>query len=164
MCPNPQETVDLVTFTEILNGKLHFLCSDRMVTYLERLSPIKLLDPLVTWICKIKWESKTSVCPQLLPMDTTLHRRATYLEGIQNIKSNNPWLRGLTGSRDKLKALYLHYRNVSGHQTCRGNDLLWRAPTPKITWSFNDIVLRGNIDKLKPYANGHQTRQGGDLP
>ena len=29
MRPNPQETVDLVTLTEeILNGKLHFLCSD----------------------------------------------------------------------------------------------------------------------------------------
>ena len=28
MGPNPQEIADLVTFTkEILNGKLHFLCS-----------------------------------------------------------------------------------------------------------------------------------------
>ena len=28
MWPNPQSTADLVTFTEeILNGKLHFLCS-----------------------------------------------------------------------------------------------------------------------------------------
>ena len=28
MSPNPQETADLVTFTEgILNGKLHLLCS-----------------------------------------------------------------------------------------------------------------------------------------
>ena len=28
MWPNPQETADLVTFTEeIINGKLHFLCS-----------------------------------------------------------------------------------------------------------------------------------------
>ena len=28
MWPNPQEIVDLITFTEeILNGKLHFLCS-----------------------------------------------------------------------------------------------------------------------------------------
>ena len=28
MWPNPQETADLVTFTEeILNGKLHFLCN-----------------------------------------------------------------------------------------------------------------------------------------
>ena len=30
MWPNPQETTDLVTFTEeILNGKLHLLCSER---------------------------------------------------------------------------------------------------------------------------------------
>ena len=30
MWPNPQETADLVTFTEeILDGKFHFLCSDR---------------------------------------------------------------------------------------------------------------------------------------
>ena len=29
MWPNPQETAELVSFTdEILNGKLHFLCSD----------------------------------------------------------------------------------------------------------------------------------------
>ena len=29
MWPNPKETVDLVTLTgEILNGKLHFLCSE----------------------------------------------------------------------------------------------------------------------------------------
>ena len=28
MCSNPQETADLVTFTEeILNGKFHFLCN-----------------------------------------------------------------------------------------------------------------------------------------
>ena len=32
MQPNPQETADLVTFTEeILNGKLHFMCSERPV-------------------------------------------------------------------------------------------------------------------------------------
>ena len=29
MWPNPQETADLVTYTEeILNGKFHFLCGD----------------------------------------------------------------------------------------------------------------------------------------
>ena len=34
MWPNPQETADLVTFTEeILNGKLHFLCSGRCEQY-----------------------------------------------------------------------------------------------------------------------------------
>ena len=32
MWPNPQETSYLVTFTEeTLNGKLHFLCSDKML-------------------------------------------------------------------------------------------------------------------------------------
>ena len=32
MQPNTQETADLVTFTEeILNGKLHFLCSVRKI-------------------------------------------------------------------------------------------------------------------------------------
>ena len=32
MWPNPQETEDLITFTEeILNGKLHFLCSELLV-------------------------------------------------------------------------------------------------------------------------------------
>ena len=32
MWPNPQETADLVTFSEeILNGKLHFLCTERLV-------------------------------------------------------------------------------------------------------------------------------------
>ena len=32
MWPDPQKTADLVTFTkEILNGKLHFLCSTKGV-------------------------------------------------------------------------------------------------------------------------------------
>ena len=35
MWPNPQETADLVTFAEeILNGKLHFLCSEEIVSLL----------------------------------------------------------------------------------------------------------------------------------
>ena len=34
---NPQETLDLVTFAaEILNGKLHFICSDRKVNSLVK--------------------------------------------------------------------------------------------------------------------------------
>ena len=37
MWPNPQETADLVKFTEeILNGKLHFLCGDISDTSRER--------------------------------------------------------------------------------------------------------------------------------
>ena len=34
MWPNPQETADLVIFTEeIINGKAHFLCSDIVLIY-----------------------------------------------------------------------------------------------------------------------------------
>ena len=37
MWPNPQESAALVTFTEeILNGELHFLCSDISDTSQER--------------------------------------------------------------------------------------------------------------------------------
>ena len=35
MWPNPQETADLVIFTEeILNGKLHFLCSENIKDFI----------------------------------------------------------------------------------------------------------------------------------
>ena len=40
MRPNPQETADLVTFTEeIINGKLHFLCSVSDQCFLSLSSP-----------------------------------------------------------------------------------------------------------------------------
>ena len=38
MWPNPQETADLVTFTEeIINGKLQFLWSDKFLSTNEKL-------------------------------------------------------------------------------------------------------------------------------
>ena len=40
MWPNPQETVDFVTFTEeIFNGKLHFLRSARIYNLHEKKKP-----------------------------------------------------------------------------------------------------------------------------
>ena len=46
MRPNPQETADLVTFTEeILNGKLHFLCSGRVLyTLLNAPAPLFIIN------------------------------------------------------------------------------------------------------------------------
>ena len=47
MLPNLQETVDLVTFTEeILNGKVHFLCSVSVVKELKRNEVIPMSKPL----------------------------------------------------------------------------------------------------------------------
>ena len=41
MWPISQETADLVTFTEeILNGKIHFLCSD--ISFVKQLMVIKI--------------------------------------------------------------------------------------------------------------------------
>ena len=48
MWPNPQFPADLVTFTEeILNGKLHFLCSV--------MSPIKLIREPFFFIKRLEW-------------------------------------------------------------------------------------------------------------
>ena len=42
MWPNPQETADLVTFTEeILNEKLHFLCSVLQEEKLQNFQGVK---------------------------------------------------------------------------------------------------------------------------
>ena len=55
MWPNPQETMDLVTFTEeILNGKLHFLCSDVFtVSLIENMAlpliQMELLEKIDIW-------------------------------------------------------------------------------------------------------------------
>ena len=43
-------------------------------------------------------------------------------------------------SRDKLKALYLHYQSVYGHQTRQDGNLSWWAPVHKITWPLNHVV------------------------
>ena len=49
MLPNPQFPADLVTFTEeILNGKLHFLCSDREIFLGEKiLQVIMAVDAII---------------------------------------------------------------------------------------------------------------------
>ena len=45
MRPNSQETADLITFTEkILNGKLHFLCSENSVSQLLLLTASSIND------------------------------------------------------------------------------------------------------------------------
>ena len=45
MWPNPQFPADLVTFTEeILNGKIHFLCSAKSVSAYPQHPPPKLLQ------------------------------------------------------------------------------------------------------------------------
>ena len=61
---NPQETADLVIFTEeILNGKLHFLCNDREI-YREgkhQAPPKNILDSMNTTIFSYEKSIKNDV-------------------------------------------------------------------------------------------------------
>ena len=77
MSPNPQETADLVTFTEdILNGKRYFLSSVRSqsISYLVQLS--WTFFPIVTKTCLIFVFLKTGFKNgnlRILPADFTKH-------------------------------------------------------------------------------------------
>ena len=69
MCTNPQETADLVTFIEeILNGKLHFLCSETS----SKLN--KELDLLWSWYL---YNLATLVVKKLVVVTRSKH--ATFL-------------------------------------------------------------------------------------
>ena len=51
MGPNPQETADLVTFTEdILNGKLHFLCSEEVRSWKHVVSLLVIIYTETTFL------------------------------------------------------------------------------------------------------------------
>ena len=61
MWPNPQKNADLVTFTEeILNAKIHFLCSENVYTHFKNLAAnttifLKCVWPFwMLWINELK--------------------------------------------------------------------------------------------------------------
>ena len=74
----------------------------KMVTYLDRNQPVKSHDPLITWSCKIMWQTKTTIFPLSVPMVTKLDKMVTYLDGLLPIKSHL-WSWGLKRSHSKLK-------------------------------------------------------------
>ena len=64
---------------------------DRMMTYLKWLLPVKLPEPLVSWSCKITWQTKTIIsllpqCPQPQNLGGWL---VTYHELLPPMKSHN---------------------------------------------------------------------------
>ena len=55
MQPNPQETADLITFTEeILNGKLYFLCNVN-----DEVEPVKTFSSTIALTQKKKYQDHT---------------------------------------------------------------------------------------------------------
>ena len=112
----------------------------RTVTNLERLPPIKLFDPLVTWSRGITISSLPLPCYQTW-QDSVLPLAAP------SYQSTRPF--GHVVLQDhvtKVKLLYLHHYSVYDHQTWQVGDLLWGSSIDIITWPFND-VLRDYLTK-----------------
>ena len=87
MWPNPQETADLVTFAEeILNGKLHFLCSVGISNEVEKLYSIclkyrkTLLEQCAGCTLSNDVDNLTSIDPWIAG--------STWLEKCANLKSS----------------------------------------------------------------------------
>ena len=114
----------------------------RMITYLDRLLPIKGYDPLITWFCDK---------PKLLYLQYhriyghQLGRMMTYLKRLPPIKLLDSWLCGLARSRDKLKPFYLHYYSAHGQQTWQGCDIPWETCIIAVTWPFSLLVLLDHV-------------------
>ena len=63
----------------------------RMVTNFERLPPIMILYPLVTWSCEIIWQTtKHYISTTLVPMITKLGRMVTNFQGLLTLMLLHP--------------------------------------------------------------------------
>ena len=144
---------------------------DRVVTYLERLPPIKSHDPLITWSCEMRWQIKnTSTFTMVISTNfgrmvthkeelpilnshdssciiftstrlTKQVKMVTYRKGLSPIKSHNSLNRFLR----EVSHIKYRYHNAYGHQTCQGGDILLGTPTHDVTWTFNYAVFRGHV-------------------
>ena len=125
----------------------------KMVTYLDRLLPVKSHDVLITWFWKITWQPKIiiSLLPQCLwrPNLTSwwFAMRGFYWYCFSILCS-----RDLARSHNRLKSLYFNYLNIYSHKTRQDTDLPWlplsisqMAITTRlceITWQTKNSVYR----------------------
>ena len=112
----------------------------RMVTYLEGILLIKSVGDLITWSCKIAWQTKTILSP--LPQCLWPPNMAGWwltLSGSHPPSYSTLWSRDPVRLRDKLKPLYFHYHNPCGHQTWQVVDLPWGS-YPYSHMTFNQVV------------------------
>ena len=61
----PTDKVTFITWSRKITWKIVPMATKlgRMVTYVEQLSPINFLNPLVMWSCNITWQTKTNMYP-----------------------------------------------------------------------------------------------------
>ena len=78
-------------------------------------------------------------------MTTIRSRVVTYREGLLPIKSHDSFM---TRSNEitwqtKHVSLYIHYHSV--HQIWQNGELSWGAPSQKVTWHLDRVVLRNHV-------------------
>ena len=131
----------MVSWDHVVNLYQHIFTTEsmatkigRVVTYLEVLPP---KESHGFWITNYnKYD-----CTATMSIVTKLIRVVTYLKGLLPIGSlYGSWVTSFTRSRDKLKALYLHYHIACGHQRWQHSDFYYN-----VTWSLNHVVLCGQL-------------------
>ena len=75
---------------------------------------------------KRKANEKPNIYPSAIPMATKFDRLGTCIGGTSPSKSRDLLI---TWTVEKLKNLYLHFRNTYGHQTWQGGNLPSEDPT-----------------------------------
>ena len=105
----------------------------RMVTYHDRLLPVKSREPLITWSCEILWQTKTIT--YLIPQWLWPPNLAGWWLTL------TLWSHGLARLWDQLKPLYLHKHCLLPPNVFQVDNLSWGSPTRKVTWSFKHMVL-----------------------
>ena len=118
-----------------------------MVAHLHGFLPIKWHDLLITWFCKITWQTKAIKSPLTQCLWPPKLAGWDLRRGAPNHNALF-WSYGLAKSRDKWKLLYFHYHSACDHQTWQDVDLPLWAPTCKITWLWSRGLARSR-DKLK---------------
>ena len=113
-----------------------------MIIYPDGLLQIKSHKSLITWSCKIMWQTKTITPP--IPQCLCLPKLVGCwlpLSGSHPISYSTLWWHSFARSHDKLNPLYLHNYSTCYHQSWQDGDLSWGDSIVLVTWSFNHVAL-----------------------
>ena len=84
-------------------------------------------------------------------MTTRLGRVVTYCEELSQLKPYEPSVMCSCKIRWQINTSYLLFHWVNSSQKWQGGALLWGAPTHKVIWPFNYLVLSDHVINLKSY-------------
>ena len=93
-----------------------------------------------------------------------------FMSRTLEVNSKSRLKQGHVESCPSTTKTYLQFHNAYGHQTWQGGVLPWGAPTHKVTWPFDHVVLRDHLTKLKTLnlqdknAYDHHILQNGNFP